>query len=193
MPFEMTVDFGGELRREIETNAAMCGITPDELLRVAPHLMTLIGHRQALLSGSITIKRGDETAGIQTDGNLDLFRGGVGLRIHEGIVSGDLGGAPLLGLRAKISVSDRVLSLAAEVFGTEGPTETCGFLVWSLLRLMNTLREEFPGGTIGVASLRDREFIPVYGPSANNPKSWGIYLAPPEPVRETADRSPSLP
>jgi hypothetical protein len=175
--YEMMIHAGGALRDEIEKNAAMTGKTPENLLSFAPMVMVILARRRAeFTDGIFALHRGDASASITTANNLENFRAGVGMTMHEGISIGDLGGAPLDGLRVRIRVGTPLLAAGAICYGTSGRAETCGFLVWSFLRLLNNLREDLPGAELGVASLRLREFVPVFGPKQANPKVWGCHL-----------------
>lgn len=184
MLHQMNLHAAGALQRELEDNAEMCGYSAKELVQTAPYAMTLLGHRlQTWADAVIAIDYAGISAGFDTTSNLDIYRKANGIRVHEGLAPGDLGGLPAGDLLIRASVSDRLLRKAAEMFATRGPGETWGFLVWSFSRLLNSVREDFPGGTLGVASARETDFMPVFGPSPNpDVRQWIYFLSNPEPT-----------
>lgn len=178
----MSLHAAGALQRELEDNAEMCGLSAKQLVQNAPLAMTLLGHRlQTWSDAVIAIRCAGVSAGFETSSNLALYRKETRFRVHEGLAPEDLGGLPAGDLLVRTSVSDRILGKAAAIFGTRGPGETWGFLIWSFSRLLNSVRNDFPDGTLGVASAREQDFLPVFGPSPDPSESTWVFFSLEQP------------
>lgn len=162
---------------EIRANAEMCGATIEKLMGFAPTVMLLLGYmKKRFPECRVGINRGGVIGVFEHVDHLETFRKEGNLRSHEGIEVGDLGGVPLGDLRVGFEVADRLLQRAGELYGINGGwAETGAFLAWSFLRLLNSAREDFPGGTIGVTS-PEGVFVPIFGPGPKGRPKWGIYI-----------------